>query len=196
MKKNLYCGFITQRPSTLKWGFDEENEDFIKLKRVLKHQIFSLVESGVENFITSLSQGVEMVSAEIVLELKESINPNIRLVCAVPFEEQAVKWSENQRERYFSIMEMADKSMFLQEKFSQTCFANAFNWTLYYSKYMIAVFDNLQRNSTGIMYCQALKKRKYIVSINPYTLQVEEIHADRNRIAVCGYEHCSKVACT
>lgn len=195
MKKSLYCGFITQRPNALKWGFDEENEDFIKLKRVLKHQIFSLVDSGVENFITSLSQGIETVCAEIILELKENLNPNIRLVCALPFEEQAGKWSSHQRERYFTIMEKADKSIFLQEKFSQDCFINAFDWTLYYSQYMVAVFDDLQRNSTGIMYCKALKKRKYIISINPYSLQVEEIHTPRNQIAVCEYSGCNKVAC-
>ena len=73
MKRNLYCGFITQKPSTLKWGYDEEHEDFLKLKLELKHQIFTLIESGVKNFITSLTQGIETVAVPIQLKKNMTI---------------------------------------------------------------------------------------------------------------------------
>ena len=102
-KKMKTCAFTGHRPQNLPFGFNEEDERCIDLKKTLREQIINLIENeGVTHFISGMAIGVDMYAAEIVLGLKASY-PGITLESAIPCESQAAKWSEALRDRYFDI---------------------------------------------------------------------------------------------
>ena len=110
------CAFTGHRPQNLPFGFNEEDECCINLKKTLREQIINLIENeGVTHFISGMAIGVDMYAAEIVLDLKARY-PNITLESAIPCETQAVKWSMAQRERYYDIAARCDKETMLQSR--------------------------------------------------------------------------------
>ena len=113
MKKDTCC-FTGHRPQKLPWGYDEEWEDCIKLKLKLAYEIEAIRKKGVTTFISGMAIGVDMWSAEIVLDLKRAYpQDTIKLIAAIPFEGQANKWSVEYRERYFDILAQVDQDITL-----------------------------------------------------------------------------------
>lgn len=56
------CAFTGHRPQNLPFGFNEEDERCIDLKKTLREQIINLIENeGVTHFISGMAIGVEMV---------------------------------------------------------------------------------------------------------------------------------------
>ena len=110
------CAFTGHRPQNLPFGFNEEDERCIDLKKALREQIINLIENeGVTHFISGMAIGVDMYAAEIVLGLKASYL-GITLESAIPCESQAAKWSEALRDRYFDIASKCDKENMRQLK--------------------------------------------------------------------------------
>lgn len=63
--------------------------------------------------ISPMNRGIETMAASLAVKL----SGNIKLECAIPFEEQANKWSEPDRDRYFDIIENCEtENMISHEK--------------------------------------------------------------------------------
>ena len=108
------CAFTGHRPKGL--GYPESDGRCAALKEKLRSLIIRMIEEeGVTHFISGMAQGVDMYTAEIVLELKKQY-PQITLECAIPYERQAAYWSEPLRNRYFSIAERCDQETMLQRQ--------------------------------------------------------------------------------
>ena len=115
------CAFTGHRPQNLPFGFNEEDERCIDLKKALREQIINLIENeGVTHFISGMAIGVDMYAAEIVLGLKASYL-GITLESAIPCESQAAKWSEALRDRYFDIASKCDKETLIQTHYTPDC---------------------------------------------------------------------------
>ena len=95
------CGIIASAPLCFPWGFDEEDEGCAALKLILLHKITALRAEVVKDFAVAMDDGIALYAAEIINTLRES-DPEMRLRCFVPYEEQATKWPPNLRERYFT----------------------------------------------------------------------------------------------
>ena len=89
--------FTGHRPQSIPYRWEEQSPESVKLKSKIKTAIIDLIENeNVIHFISGMAIGVDMISAELVLELKAKY-PNIILECALPCETQAVRWSEKYR---------------------------------------------------------------------------------------------------
>ena len=99
--KTQVCGIIASASLCFPWGFDEEDEGCAALKLILLHKITALRAEGVKDFAVAMDDGIGLYAAEIINTLRES-DPEMRLRCVVPYEEQATKWPPNLRERYFT----------------------------------------------------------------------------------------------
>ena len=94
--KEKTCAFTGHRPQKLPFGLNEEDARCTALKEELRKQIINLIEDeNVTHFISGMALGVDLVAAEIVLDLKASY-PGITLESAIPCETQAVKWTVSQ----------------------------------------------------------------------------------------------------
>ena len=94
------CAIIGCSPMCFPWGFDEEDEGCAALKLILMNRISKLKGEGYTRFAVSMDCGVGLYAAEIIRGLKES-DGELEIVCYVPYEEQATKWTPELRDRYF-----------------------------------------------------------------------------------------------
>ena len=109
--ENLTCCFTGHRPQSLPYGYNEQDPQCIKLRMVIWNLMNKLIkENLVTHFISGMALGIDQMCAEMVIALRDK-NPEVTLECAIPCEEQAVKWTEPQRDRYFWIAERCDNRL-------------------------------------------------------------------------------------
>ena len=97
------CAIIGCSPMCFPWGFDEEDEGCAALKLILINQISKLRAEGCTRFAISMDCGVGLTAAEILHGLKEQ-DDALEMICYVPYEEQATKWTPELRDRYFNAL--------------------------------------------------------------------------------------------
>ncbi len=97
-------------------------EDCTELRTNLEKAIISLIERGVVFFGSGAALGFDQEAATAVLKLKKDY-PHIRLVMVLPCppEQQSLKWNEQQRKRYYDLLERADKVRILSPQYTKSC---------------------------------------------------------------------------
>ena len=96
--------------------------DCAELRAKLKKEIIGLIEREVVFFGAGGAWGFDMLAEETVLQLKEDY-PHIKLVLVLPCppDQQTLKWSVDQRQRYYEILERADKVRILSPQYTSDC---------------------------------------------------------------------------
>ncbi|MBO5421208.1 MAG: DUF1273 family protein [Clostridia bacterium] len=133
--------FTGHRPQTLKFLWNEECEMCKNLKMQIKNTITELIEKeNAFHFISGMALGVDMICAEIVLDLKKTY-PQITLECAIPCETQAAKWTEKYRDRYFNTIIASDKETLLQTHYTADCMMKRNKYMVDKSDIVVAVWN-------------------------------------------------------
>lgn len=168
-KTTKTLSFTGHRPQSLPFGYNEDDPRCLKLKSILKGEIIKLIEGkGVTKMISGMAIGIDMFCAEIVLELKKQY-PQISLECAIPCENQASKWKEPARNRYFDILEKSDIMTMLQKKYTYNCMQKRNEYMVNKSDFLIAVWNGTG-SGTGNTVKYAKTCGKEILIINPNEL--------------------------
>ena len=100
---NHRCAVMGQHPLCFPCGFDEEDTQCRSMKLELAQRIMELRQCGVTEFQVACDPGVGLYAAEIINTLREN-DQALRLICALPHEGQATKWTPQLRERYFDML--------------------------------------------------------------------------------------------
>jgi len=173
--KRKTCCFTGHRPAKLSFGYDEESPECLRLKVRLLSLIDEMRMKRVTNFLSGMAQGVDIIAAEAVLDIRRTYpQDKIRLVAAVPYEGQADRWSEAYRERYFNILAVADEVITLQQRYTDRCMLDRDRYMVDASGYMIAIYNG-SKGGTKYTVDYAIGKGLDIVIINPDTLTRENI---------------------
>lgn len=136
------CCIFGPRVSKLHWGIDEANPEWLALKKRIVDEVTKLIDEGVRTFFTDMSDGVNLVAAEIVVQLKNAMpEKGIRFVGVLPHEEQAARWINPLRERYFNTMAMADDEILISNRYTETCYREAAGYMIEHSTHMIIISD-------------------------------------------------------
>lgn len=137
MKKSgdISCTISGDSAYILPFGFDEEDSRCTALKIKLLQTLNSYIQSGINVFYSNCEYGVPLWSLEILSALKMHNDISINIV--VPYEEQAVKWVPQWRERYFNLHSKADGIYMLNHKFSNDCYAKADEFMIDKSSHLI-----------------------------------------------------------
>lgn len=171
--KNLTAAFIGQRPSLFPWGYDEEDDDCLKLKQLLVEQIVALIDNGVINFVSDMAWGTDLFCAEMVVGLKRYLFPQLQLICVLPSEEQAAKWSPQQRKRYYDTLEHADQTIYMQHHVSQEGVFKCHRWLVEHSHFLLAVHNGAHKGSAYAVSRYAQAEGRAVIVVNPDNLTVE-----------------------
>jgi len=86
--------------------FNENDEKIKFVKRAIEKRLRQLIEEGLEWILISGQMGVEMWTAEVVLDLKDKYNINLAIV--PPFLNQAKRWPEALQFKYEELLVVAD----------------------------------------------------------------------------------------
>lgn len=92
---------------SLELGIFKEDDPKVQIiKAAIKKRLLGFIEEGLEWVIVSGQMGVELWTAELVLDLKEEYDINLAIF--PPFENQDKRWPENLKEKYQEITMAAD----------------------------------------------------------------------------------------
>lgn len=172
--KEKTCAFTGDRPQKFPFGLNEEDARCTALKEELRKQIINLVENeNVTHFISGMALGVDLMAAEIVLDLKVSY-PGITLESAIPCETQAVKWTVSQRERYYDIASQCDKETMLQNHYSRDCLDKRNRYMVDHANFILAVWNG-KPSGTGRTVTYAREKQRAVIVIDPFSLTVNRL---------------------
>lgn len=86
--------------------FSEEDERIKYIKRALENRLKTFIENGLEWVLISGQMGVEMWTAEVIYELKETYDINLAVI--PPFRDQAKLWPEPLQFKYEELLMLAD----------------------------------------------------------------------------------------
>ena len=133
--------------------------------------MFSIIEKAIINgytyFISGMALGIDMICAEIVLELKKKYK-NVMLECAIPCINQEKKWSSSQQERYKKILASADIVNYVSKcEYSGTCMNDRNKYMVENSDVVIAVWNG-SPSGTGNTVKMAKAAGKKVRIVDPF----------------------------
>lgn len=139
-KDKTLC-FTGHRPQKLPWGFNEEDERCLAMKKELYIRIEDAIKDGYNIFLSGMALGFDMICAEIVLELKKKYK-DIKLVAALPCKNQDCKWNSFQQKRYRILLKKADSIRCIYDNYiGAECMLERNEYMVNASSKMVALFD-------------------------------------------------------
>lgn len=157
--------FTGHRPNKL-GGYDEEVDQIKEIKFQLKKHIDMAIRMGYTSFITGMAIGVDTWASEAVLDAKKE-NPELKLICAIPFKGQEHMWPLPSKKRYWKIVDNADEIHIISEgDYTVEKMQLRNEWMVDHSKVLIAVWNGT-KSGTGNCIKYAKKKKAEIWTIDP-----------------------------
>lgn len=173
--QNIRCAFAGSDQNDFSFGLDEEDFRCKELKIKLSEQVHILYENGFRSFMTDCTRGVSMWSAEIVAELI-ALHSDIELVCVIPYENQATKWSKGYQNRYLSLLQKCSQTILLNTDYTTNCFLESYRYLVDSCHVLLAVCDyqNSGFGNVGFMESYAKNTGRRVIYIHPTTLVVTQ----------------------
>jgi len=114
-----------------------------KMQEELFIQIQSAICMGYTHFICGGAIGFDILAAERVIYTRDKYNPEITLEIAVPCKDQDLKWSQEQKTRYKSILEKANQvTMVSNQGYTPQCMRLRNEYMIDNSDIVIAYFND------------------------------------------------------
>ena len=142
MNRETTCSFTGHRPEKLPWRGDESDPRCLVLKERLAAAVEDAYDKGMRHFMCGMARGADFYFCDAVLELRER-RSGVTLEAVIPCEEQAARWSERERERWFSLVERCDGETMLQHHYDKGCMLRRNRYLVDHSSMLIAVYDGM-----------------------------------------------------
>ena len=118
-----------------------EKIDYIKQE--LRKEIMLAFRDGCTHFISGFADGVDLLFAEIVAELKTK-NPDISLEAAIPYRNR-LKAKNN---KFQKLIKVCDKVTVIAENYSKNCYMARNMYIVQQSQHIIAAYDGRESGGT------------------------------------------------
>lgn len=118
-----------------------------KLRRQVSEEVAHLYGQGYRTFLCGMAVGFDMLAAEVVLSLKETL-PQIRLVAVVPYRGQSERWTPYEQRRYERLLAVADEVRVLSERYFNGCLLRRNDYMIRRADHIIAYFDGKPKGGT------------------------------------------------
>jgi uncharacterized phage-like protein YoqJ len=163
VQRDVTCCFTGHRPDKLPWGADEGDPRCVDLKNRIAAALEEAYEKGMRHFICGMALGADLYFCEAALDLRRR-RPCVTVEAAIPCEEQAARWSERDRNRYFALVKDCDYETMVQHHYDRGCMLRRNRYMVDRSSMLIAAYDGLLG---GTMYtlAYAMKKGLEIVTL-------------------------------
>ena len=142
MNRETTCSFTGHRPEKLPWRGDESDPRCLALKERLAAAVEDAYDKGMRHFMCGMARGADFYFCDAVLELRER-RSGVTLEAVIPCEEQAARWGERDRERWFSLVERCDGETMLQHHYDKGCMLRRNRYLVDHSSMLIAVYDGM-----------------------------------------------------
>ena len=130
------------------WGKDENSLSGVEFKFRLREALEYIIGCGYTDFLSGGSRGFDLMAAEIVLSLRETY-PWIRLTMVCPWNGQADKWEENDRERWRQVLEASDKVVFMSGHYEKSVNFRRNAYMIDNAQMLLACYNGDPHSGTG-----------------------------------------------
>lgn len=89
------------------------------IKAELSYLIRDLYDDGYKTFLSGMSLGFDMISAEVVIEFKKH-HPDVKLYAVIPFQGQELHYPKKDIARYTYIYERCDRQIYVSEFYTSS----------------------------------------------------------------------------
>ena len=162
-KRNKTLCFSGHRTEKLPKGKNEFN----LMKQNLMYEIHKATSEGYDTFMFGACYGFDLICAQQILMRKQVIRhtdpTNIKLIAVVPFEDQAAKWKEQDRDKYFDVLSKCDDVIVLNKHYKSGCYHERNRYMVDNSSKLICYYDG---SSGGTRYTVGYAKKQSIEIIN------------------------------
>lgn len=137
------CCFTGHRVQKLPWRFNEDDARCIALKHNLRSKIENAIQHGYKTFLCGMALGFDTYCAETLLELKKQYS-DIKIIGALPCQNQDYNWSKVNQNRYRKILKQLDDIRCIYEKYiGAECMIERNRFMVNNSSLMIALYNGL-----------------------------------------------------
>ena len=140
------------------------------LAPALRAEIQYLAQRGVTRFYAGGARGFDMLAAETVLELRQTLPVELHLI--LPCRDQAAKWPKSLRIRYDRILQAADSVTYIAEEYDERCMRRRNDALVDAAAYCICY---LQRETGGTAYTVKRARRTGLEIIHLLTVEPEQM---------------------
>ncbi len=129
----------------------------------LKAEAENLINKGVVVFIAGGALGFDTMAAQTVLTLKSKY-PFIKLVLALPCDNQSEKWSDSNKRVYDDLLSECDLAHYVNRSYKNDCMRLRNEYMVKHAKYCVCY---LRKQGGGTAYTVGYAKRmeRVIVSL-------------------------------
>ena len=163
--------FSGHRPKKFPWKYDESSPDCVALKQTLRENVDKFIRQGIVHYLSGMAEGTDIWAAEAVLAAREA-NKKIKLHCVLPCVSQSDKWSAASRERYRSILNLADGVFYVNREYRRDCMLERDRFLVSHSTILFAVYNGERRGGTAATVRYARKMGREIFTLAPDTLSL------------------------
>lgn len=172
----LSCCITGHREMKLPYRYGTEK--YRQLKETLKAEIKSLMRQGVAHWYAGCQNGIDNLSAVIVLELATELNSTAYLHLVQPYEGMEKEFNQRQRQEFEMIKAKAKSIQVLNKTKTPDCYQERNHYMVDQSDFLIAVLDKRHMASGTIMTINMAKRKGMEIQIiDPLTYEVERIPA-------------------
>lgn len=132
------CCFTGYRAEKMPFSADHLSA-MSTLSAALEQAITRCAQRGITRFFTGMSTGFDLWAAEAVLRMREQLP--VQLLCAIPFDQQADRYSPTWKRIYNRCLLSADWVHSLSHRYHAGCYAARNRFMVDNSSFVICYFD-------------------------------------------------------
>jgi len=159
-KTLCFSGYRTEK-------LPKSRNEFNLMIQSLICEINKAISDGYDTFMFGACYGFDLICAEQVLLRKQIVRHtdpvHINLIAVVPFEEQASRWKEQDREKYFNILSGCDEVITLYKHYQSGCYHERNRYMVDNSSRLICYYDG---SIDGTRYIVEYAESKAVPVIN------------------------------
>ena len=162
MKKEIkFCEAATAAFTGHRW-YDSSRKHSVRKK--IEECVREAYRNGITNFISGMAIGFDLLAAEVVLSLRHEC-PAITLTAVLPFREQASRFNELNKCRYYKCLSQADDIVILSNDYTAKCYLERDRFMVEHSSLLIACYDGRNRGGTFWTVNFAARTGKNVINI-------------------------------
>lgn len=146
--ENICACFTGHRPQSLPLNDNKVTIEFANIAYKLKNLIIESINNGYTYFVSGLAHGIDLLSAEFILELKQEY-PFIKLECAIPYITQSNSYSLIDKKRYLEVLENADVITIINKDYKRGCLFKRNNYMISKSSLLIGVWNGKKSGTSN-----------------------------------------------